>query len=98
MNEFCFVVERVEWDENRETGEYWEDRRICRAFRTHGAAVRYIESNSAETTFPMKWLGDKVYAGSDFTYTSAFHTNGRYVASGTSREGLRYEIHYVPLD
>lgn len=85
MNEFCFVVERVEWDENRETGAYWEDRRICRAFRTHGAAVRYVESNSAETTFPMEWHGDKIYSG------SAFHAN-------TETEGLRYEIHYVPLD
>jgi len=82
--EFCFVVERVEWDENRETGAYWEDRRICRVFKTFGAAVSYIESNSAKTTFPMEWYGDKIYSGSD--------------RKNTKREGLRYEIHYVPLD
>lgn len=91
MSEFCFVVERVEWDETMETGAYWEDRHICRVFKTYGAAVSYIESNSAGTGLSMEWLGDKIYAGSDFTYASAFRTN-------TSREGLRYEIHYVPLD
>lgn len=84
MAEFCFVVERTEWDENLETGSCWEDRSICKVFARYEDAKEFVEKNAEETVYPMRWRGERLYSG-------------RSVLDGATEEGLRYEIHYVPL-
>ena len=82
MAKFCFVVERLEWDEDFETGVCWEDRDICRVFENYEDAKSYVESNAKGVPYPMHWKGDKVYSG-------------RTAMNGKAGEGLRYELHYV---
>ena len=84
MAEFCYVVERVEWDQHLETGDYWEDRQVCRVCRNYEDAKSFVESNSKDCPYPMRWQGDRRYSG-------------HYLEHDGNDEGLRYEIHYVPL-
>lgn len=63
MVEFCYVVERIEWDENGETRQFWADRDICCAFKDYDKARAYVESNASGCPFPLKWLGDRLYIG-----------------------------------
>lgn len=84
MAEFCFVVERIEWEDDllNSNHKIWEDRHICRVCRTWEDARSFAEKHAGN--FPnMRWKGDLVYSG-------------KYVDNLTERE-LRYEIHYVPL-
>jgi len=85
MAEFCFVVERIEWDQDLDgTHEYWEDRNICRVCRSYEDAKAFVEKNSKDVPYPMRWYGDKKYSG-------------RTVVDGTTEEGLQYVLHYVAL-
>lgn len=80
----CYVVERIEWDEDLDAHQYWEDRSICRVLVSLEEAKAFCEDNSAETIYPMRWRGSYVYSG-------------RTVADGQTEEGLIYNITKVPL-
>ena len=84
MEKFCFVVERIEWDDDLGSDEYWEDRCICRVCKFHEDAKAFVEGNSAEVPYPMQWLGDRKYSG-------------RSVTDGRHEEGLIYILHYVAM-
>lgn len=85
MAEFCYVVERIEWDEDLDgKHEYWEQRDICRVCKDYEDAKSFVEKNSEMTDYPMRWLGDRRYSG-------------RTVTDGKTEEGLTYELHYVPI-
>lgn len=84
MAENCFVVERIEWDENLESHHYWEDRDICRVCRTYEDAKAFVEENSKDSPCEMRWKGERQFSG-------------RTVVDGKTEEGLLYILHCVAL-
>ncbi len=100
MSEFCYVVERVEWDERMDRGKPTarsEASEIVRVFKdtedveTFVDVRTYVEGNVAALypTFEFQWLrehGVTQYSGSSEAYGSGW------------RSGVAYKIHYVPLD
>ena len=89
MSEFCFVVERVEWDEDRgKLTAGSEVSEIVRVFKDAEGVKTYVERNAAENypTFDFQWHGDLKYSAHSEEYGSGW------------REGVAYKIHYVPLD
>ena len=84
MSRFCYVVERVEWDEYLDlVGSLWEDHLICRVFLDHEDAKSFCERNSTMYNIPMRWIGERKYCGSTI--------------EGNYRNGLTYYIHHLPL-
>ena len=52
MSEFCFVVERVEWDEDEfEVTPGSKDNEIVRVFKDIKDAMHYIENNAKENYY-----------------------------------------------
>lgn len=89
MSEFCFVVERVEWEENCGTKTFeFEVSEILRVFKEAEDAKAYIERNAAANypIFDFQWHGDLKYSAHSEVYLSEW------------REGIDYKIRYVPLE
>ena len=76
----CFVVERVEWEDNLiMCDNSWEDRCTIGVFTDKEAAKEFIENEASGTDYPCKWkVGQLVYSG--------------VLDYGGYREGIRYEI------
>lgn len=87
MSEFCFVVERVEWEEDCGKQVGFEVSDILRVFKDAEDVKTYVERNAAANypIFSFQWHGRKYSAYSE-TYGSGW------------REGVAYKIHYVPLN
>ena len=88
MSEFCFVVERVEWDEDQgKLTAGSEVSEIVRAFKDAEDVKTYVERNATANypTFDFQWHGDLKYSACSEEYGSGW------------REGVAYKIHYVPL-
>lgn len=88
MSEFCFVVERLEWEKDRDKlTDGFELSEIVRVFKDAEDVKTYVERNAAADypTFDFQWHGDLKYSGCS-QYRSGW------------REGIIYKIHYVPLD
>ena len=87
MSEFCFVVERVEWDEDHGkliVGSEFSD--IVRVFKDMEDVKTYVEQNAAAN-----------YPVFDFQWHIKYSAHSEEYGSGRS-EGIAYKIHYVPLD
>lgn len=82
MEEYLFVVERLEWSDNLENRDFWEDRHLCVVCQTLDEAKAFVEENAQNAGVPMRWRGDLVYSG-------------RNVVDGETEYGLRYEIHSI---
>lgn len=76
----CFVVERIEWDEDLMKVEpTWEDRAIIGVFSDKASARDFIEEDAEDGPYPCRWrVGSLVYSGRI--------EDGFYVG------GVRYEI------
>ena len=85
MNEqWCYVVERIEWDEDLDgSNEYWEDRRVICVCLDREEAKKQAEENASGSDYGCRWLAKGLYAGS-------YEDHGM-------RYGIRYEIHRVVL-
>ncbi len=89
MSEFCFVVERVEWEEDHENLTVgFEVSEILRVFKNAEDMKTYVERNAAANypTFDFQWHGESKYSACSKVYGSGW------------REGVAYKIRYVPLD
>ena len=89
MSEFCFVVERVEWEEECGTKTVgFEVSEILRVFKDAENVKTYVERNATANypIFDFQWHGDLKYSAHSEVYESGW------------REGVAYKIRYVPLE